>query len=187
MIKDLQKQTSSPIYPGKTGLSLHENKKEMKTETEVQSGLARYCSQAERCVDDVRKKLNATELPEDAKNRIIVRLIEEKFIDEQRFCRSFVNDRLKFNRWGRIKIGYELKKKRIKPETVAEAMDGIDDEEYLALLNDLLESKKRSAKGCSERDLFRKLYGFASSRGFESHLIAETLKELFVNGEDREA
>ncbi|MDR0393596.1 MAG: RecX family transcriptional regulator [Tannerella sp.] len=153
----------------------------MKTETEIRSGLARYCSQAERCIDDVRKKLNATELPEDAKNRIIDRLIEEKFIDEQRFCRSFVNDKLKFNRWGRIKIGYELKKKHIKPETVADAMDGIDEEEYLALLNDLLKSKKRSTKGRSTQDLFRKLYGFASLRGFESPLIIKILKELFGN------
>ena len=99
----------------------------MKTEAEVLSNLARYCSQAERCTDDVRKKIKASGFTEDIINRIINRLIQEKFIDEQRFCRSFVNDKLKFNHWGRIKIAYELKKRNIKPEIYSEALDSIDE------------------------------------------------------------
>jgi regulatory protein len=151
----------------------------MKTEMEIFSDMAGYCSLAERCIDDVRRKLNATDLTENVKNRIINRLIQEKFIDEQRFCRSFINDKLKFNHWGRIKIGYELKRRHIKPEIYAEAMITIDENEYLSILSHLLKSKKRSIKGHSDQDMFRKLYSFASSRGFESPLTIEILKNLF--------
>jgi regulatory protein len=150
----------------------------MHTETEQLSALARYCSQAERCVDDVRKKLNTVELSEDAKNRMIDRLIQEKFIDEKRFCRAFVNDKLKFNHWGRLKITYELKRRRIEPETYADAIDAIDENEYLSVLHHQLKSKKRSVKGCSDQELFRRLYRFAASRGFESSLILKILKDL---------
>ncbi|MDR0744107.1 MAG: RecX family transcriptional regulator [Tannerella sp.] len=153
----------------------------MKTETEVLSDLAKYCSQAERCIYDVRKKLNATNLTEDAKNRVINRLIQEKFIDEQRFCRGFINDKLKFNHWGCIKIIYELKRRQIKPEIYADVMDTIDEDEYLSVLSHILKSKKRSIKGYSDQDIFRKLYSFASSRGFETPLIMKALKDLFSN------
>ncbi len=150
----------------------------MKTETETLSNLAKYCSQAERCVDDVRKKIHAAGLAGDAADRIINRLRQEKFIDEQRFCRSFVNDKLKFNHWGRIKIGYELKRRNMDPDTYSDAIDAIDESIYLSVLYHLLKSKKQSVKGRSAQDTFQKLYRFASSRGFESALIIKTLKDI---------
>jgi regulatory protein len=158
----------------------------MKTESEILPGLAKYCSLTERCTDDIRKKIKTAGLTESAADRIIKWLIQEKFIDEQRFCRSFINDKLKFNHWGRIKIGYELKKRNIKPETYSDAMDAIDENEYISILNDLLKSKKRSVKGHSTQDIFQKLYRFASSRGFESPYIIKALKDLFGNIEHEE-
>ncbi len=159
----------------------------MKTEAETLSNLARYCSQAERCVDDVRKKIKAAGLAEDSTNRIISRLIQEKFIDEQRFCRSFVNDKLKFNHWGRIKIGYELKRRNIDPETYSDAIEAINESEYTSVLHHLLKSKKQSVKGRSTQDTFQKLYRFASSRGFESALIIKTLKDILNHHMEHEA
>jgi regulatory protein len=167
----------------------------MKTEVELSVDLAKYCSQAERCIDDVRKKIKIAGLMENAKmrtedeayqaegaeSRIINRLIKEKFIDERRFCRSFVNDKLKFNHWGRIKIVYELKKRSIKPETYSDAIDSIDENEYMSILTGLLKGKKHSVKGRSAQDNFQKLYRFASSRGFEHPLIIKTLKDLLSN------
>ncbi|MDR1222139.1 MAG: RecX family transcriptional regulator [Tannerella sp.] len=158
----------------------------MKTEGETLSNLAKYCSQAERCIDDVRKKIKTAGLAEDTANSIINRLIQEKFIDEQRFCHSFVNDKLKFNHWGRIKIGYELKRRNIKPETYSDAMDAMDESEYMSVLCNLLKSKKRSVKGHSAQDTFQKLYRFASSRGFESPLIIKALKDVLNNMEYEE-
>ncbi|MDR1382162.1 MAG: RecX family transcriptional regulator [Tannerella sp.] len=156
----------------------------MKTESEMLAALAGYCSQAERCVDDVRKKIKAAGLTDDAENRIVNRLIGEKFIDERRFCRSFVSDKLKFNRWGRIKTGYELRMRNIDPEIYSEAIDAIDEDEYLSVLNDLLKSKKRLVKGRSAQDVFQKLYRFALSRGFEAPLVIKCLKDLSGGGMD---
>jgi len=115
--------------------------------SEILSILARYCSQAERCVFDVRKKLQSEDLSEEEKQRIIDRLLQEKFIDEKRFSRSFVHDKFKLNGWGRIKIGYELKIRNIKPDDYYEAIESIDEDEYLTVLTDLLTKKKRTVKG----------------------------------------
>lgn len=153
----------------------------MKNESEMLNALAKYCSQAERCIYDVRRKIKTENLPEDAEKRIIDRLILEKFIDEKRFSRSFVNDKFKFNHWGRIKIIYELKKRNIKPEVYYDAIDNIDEDEYISVLADLLKNKKRTTKGRSPQDVFQKLYRFASSRGFETTLIINTLKNMFKN------
>ena len=143
--------------------------------------LAKYCSQAERCLYDVRKKMKAEKLSEESEKRIINRLVQEKFIDEKRFCRSFVNDKFKFNHWGRTKICYELKNRNISPDVYYEALDSIDDEEYASVLSDLLKSKKRTVSGRSPQDVFQKLCRFAYSRGFEMPLIINTLKSMFKN------
>lgn len=153
----------------------------MKSESEMLGALAKYCSLAERCIYDVRKKIKAADLPEDAEKRIIDRLVQEKFIDEKRFVRSFVNDKFRFNHWGRIKISYELSRKNIKSEIYADAIDAIDEEEYISVLTDLLKSKKRTTKGRSPQDVFQKLCRFAASRGFETPLIINTVKGLLKN------
>ncbi|MDR1723178.1 MAG: RecX family transcriptional regulator [Tannerella sp.] len=150
----------------------------MKTESEVLNSLARYCSQAERCVFDLHRKIREAELPEDAETRIIERLVEEKFVDDARYARSFVNDKYRFNHWGRIKIVYELKIRNISPELYTEAINLINEDEYMAILEELLRSKKRAVKGRDGRDIFAKLLRFASSRGYEPSLIISTLKKI---------
>jgi len=159
----------------------------MKTESEVLNSLARYCSQAERCVFDLRRKIREAELPEDAETRIIERLVEEKFVDDARYARSFVNDKYRFNHWGRIKIVYELKIRNISPELYTEAINLINEDEYMAILEELLRSKKRAVKGRDGRDIFAKLLRFASSRGYEPSLIISTLKKILKDIDYEEA
>ena len=137
------------------------------TEPEMLHRAAAYCSAAERCIQDVQKKIDAAGLPPDASERIIARLLKERFIDESRYTRFFVNDKLRFNKWGRVKIGYELYKKNIPSPIREESLAAIDEGEYCSILLDLLKSKKKSTKGKDERDLFNKLLRFASGRGFE--------------------
>ena len=153
----------------------------MKSEAEMLNTLAKYCSQAERCLYDVRKKIKAEGLSEEAEKRITDYLISDRFIDEKRFCRSFVNDKFKFNHWGRIKICYELKSRNIPQHTYSEAIDTINEDEYIAILADMLKSKKRTVKGRSPQDIFQKLCRFAASRGFETPLIIDTLKSILKN------
>ncbi len=149
----------------------------MKTEAEILQRMARYCSQAERCVQDVRKKIRQAELSRDAENRILAYLNKENFINEERFCRSFVNDKFKFNGWGRIKICHELEKRGIREKSYSNAINSIDEENYVSVLSEMIEKKIRTLKGESRQEDFNKLYRFAVSKGFETPMIINILKE----------
>jgi regulatory protein len=157
----------------------------MKQEDEIFNSLASYCSQAERCVQDVEKKMTNTDLTEEEKQKVIERLKQENFIDERRFCRSFVADKFRFNKWGRVKICYELKQKNIRHELYDEALEVIDEKEYLSILEKLLTGRIHSTKGLPN-EIFRKVYRFASSKGFESNLIVDTLKRIIKGADDIE-
>lgn len=154
-------------------------------ESEMLHRAAAYCSAAERCIQDVEKKISEAGLSCEESERIIARLLKEKFIDENRFARSFVNDRLRFNKWGRIKIGYELQKKNIPTSIRSEALDEIDEQEYRDILLSILKGKKKITKGKDERDLYVKLLRFAAGRGFESREATRCLQQLF-KGNDYE-
>lgn len=150
-----------------------------RSEAEVLNRMAAYCSSAERCASDIRKKIDDAGLSEDAAARIIERLKSERFIDESRFARFFVNDKLRFNKWGRIKISYELYRKGIASNIIDEAIASIDENMYRSILEDLLKSKKRSTKGKDNKEIFNKLMRFAAGRGFEGGITIGCLKEIF--------
>jgi len=152
----------------------------MKTEDEMLKKMADYCTRTERCISDVRKKIRYSELPPEAEERIISRLVHEKFIDEERFAKSFVNDMLRFNHWGRVKIAYELKFRNIRPQIYGKALEAIDENEYQTILSTLLNSKLRTTKG-RPNEVFQKLMRFASTKGFETSLIIKTLKGMLKN------
>lgn len=155
------------------------------SEQEVLHRAAAYCSGTERCIQDVLKKIETAGLTHEENERIIARLLKEKFIDEDRFARSFVNDKLRFNKWGRIKIDYELKLKNIPAFIRAEAMQNMDRDLYAEILLNVLSDKKRQIKAKDKRDEYFKLLRFAASRGFDSQEANACIKLLF-NGDEYE-
>jgi len=156
------------------------------SEAEMLHRMAAYCSTAERCVQDVEKKIKASGLSADAAHRIIEMLRKEKFLDESRFSRSFVNDKLQFNKWGRIKIGYELKRKNIPETYISEAIDAIEEDKYTSILIILLKEKKKTIRGKDKHEIFYKLMRFAAGRGFEGNITTKCLKQLDINDTDYE-
>ena len=120
-----------------------------------------------------------------SKRRIVSRLLQERFIDESRFARYFVNDKLRFNKWGRVKINYEMQRKGIPSSIRSEALEGIDVQEYRSILLSLLKSKKKATRGKDDREVYAKLLRFAAGRGFETRETSRCLKQLF-NGNDYE-
>lgn len=156
------------------------------TEAEMLHRAAAYCSAAERCILDVRKKVRAAGLTTEEEERIIARLVKERFIDEARFARYFVNDKLRFNKWGRIKIGYELQRKDIPADIRTEALSGIDETEYADILRSLLKAKKKTVRGKDNREIYTKLLRFAAGRGFESREAVRCLNELFQTNDYEE-
>ncbi len=148
------------------------------SETEALHKAAAYCSRTERCIDDIKKKLTLWNIEFPVQNKIIQRLLIKKFIDEQRFCRFFVNDKSKFNKWGYNKIKFELKKKNIPDELIESALDNINPKENKERLIQLLKNKKKSVKGKSDYEIQQKLIRFAIGKGFQIDEIIETVKFL---------
>ena len=110
------------------------------TAGEALNKAAAYCTLCERCISEVSTKLTAWGVPHGEQEKIIARLTNEKFIDEARYCRAFVNDKVKFNRWGRIKITAALREKKLPQEYIKEAIEDIDEEVYQQALKETIDT-----------------------------------------------
>lgn len=128
---------------------------------------AAYCTLCERCTSEVSNKLTAWGITPAGQQNIIERLQSEGFIDEERYCRAFVNDKLRFNHWGRIKIIAALRDKRLPAEHINAAIELIDEEEYMSVLRDVIAAKQKELKGNDDYAARQKIVRFAASRGFE--------------------
>ena len=148
------------------------------SESEALHKSAAYCSLADRCIDDVRKKLTRWEIGLPIQNRIIQQLIQEHFLDEERFCRSFVNDKTKFNKWGINKIKFELRKRNIPDNLIQSTLNTINPEENRERLLQLLTVKKQSVKGKNDFEIRQKLMRFAAGRGFTVDDILQVIEKV---------
>ena len=147
--------------------------------------LAALCSQGEQCEFDMRTKLRNWNIGESDADKIIDRLIDEKYIDETRYANAYCRDKFRFSGWGRIKIGYSLKQKRIDRNVISAALDAIDQDEYITMLRNILKSKMRLLEAREPIKAKASLIRFAASRGFESDLIFSILPEI-INADDDE-
>lgn len=146
------------------------------------SKAAALCSASERCSGDIRKKLLEWELSADQADEVIRTLEREKFIDDERFAGFFVRDKFRFNKWGKQKIRFELKKRGMKNDIIVQALDGIDAAEYKQTLVDLMKSRLRSEKKADPRLRKAALLRFAASRGFEADLCY-SVADMLMGGD----
>ena len=147
--------------------------------TDVNVGMAKaenYCAYQERSQQEVRNKLYDWGLWTDAVENIISRLIEENFLNEERFALAYTKGKFNQKGWGKIKIKQGLKLKNVSPVLIKKALLKIDASDYMGTLTRLLEKK---AAITPEKDPYKrkyKLQQYALSRGFETDLAAEVLK-----------
>ena len=111
------------------------------------------------------------------------RLVSERYVDDERYARAFVKDKVRYNKWGRRKVEQALWQKHIDEDIRQRVLDEVDDEEYLSVLRPLLKQKRKSTKANSDYELNQKLVRFAISRGFTYDIIRQCLD---VNEEDFE-
>jgi regulatory protein len=149
-------------------------KKEM-TEQEAYLQLAALCAQAEHCQQEMRDKMKRWEIDETVQNRIIARLVKERYIDDERYARAFVKDKIRYNKWGRRKVQQALWQKRIDDDIQHRVLDEIDEKEYLDVLRPLLKQKRKSTQADSDYELNQKLVRFALGRGFTFDIIRQCL------------
>ncbi len=137
------------------------------TDIEAWNRASAYCSVAEHCRSEVADKLQKWGISKSVASGILDRLEKENYINEERFCRAFVNDKYRFSKWGKIKISQALQQKNIPDAIYRPSFDMIDQDEYLNLLRNLLSTKMKNIRAESEYEKNGKLIRFALSRGFE--------------------
>lgn len=140
--------------------------------------LENYCAYQERCHKEIEQKLYDLKMIPEAKEHIILHLMQHNFLNEERFAKSFVRGKFSIKKWGRIKITNELKFKNISAYNIKTAMKEIDEEVYYNNLYTIAEKKRNLIKEPNAFKKRNKLATFLISKGYESNLVFEVVKSL---------
>ena len=140
--------------------------------------LERYCSYQERCKKDVINKMIKLEVNSDMHDSLLEHLVKENMLNESRFALSFSNGKFRYKHWGKVKIYSALSQKGINKVDVESALSQIDTEEYLEVLEHLMENKYNEIGGISEDKNKKRLLNYLLQKGYESHLIWELFKKF---------
>ena len=146
---------------------------------QVLDKMAKYCAYQERCVKDVSDKLKTFEILEKERIVILSYLIDNRFVDNERFTKAFVRGKINQSGWGLNKIRFHLMQKGIEKELIDEALQAFDEEIYRQRLVEVLKTKAKTVKAANDFEKKRKLAAYAMQKGFEAPLVWEVLKETF--------
>jgi regulatory protein len=147
---------------------------------EIIDRISSYCAYQERCIFDVQQKLNEWKVLPDKIIPIIKYLEDNNFIDQARFARMFTRGKFLHNKWGRIKIHYELRIRSIPENLIREAFAEISEEDYKKTIRELILKKKPEIKGGKNLNIRQKIINFVTGKGFEFDLTSEVLKEFKI-------
>lgn len=145
---------------------------------EIYDKIEYYCSYQDRCHKEVEQKLNSFFLIPEAKEKIIIHLIENKYIDEERFAKSFVRGKHNYKSWGKNRIIQELKFREISKRNIDIALKEIPNDVYLDNFHTLAEKNWNSIKEQKGPKKNKKFVDFLLRKGYESTLIYDKLQEL---------
>ncbi len=150
------------------------------TPAEAKSKIAKYCAYQERCHQEVRDKLYAYGLIPDDVELIIYELIQQDFLNEERFAISFVRGKFTYKKWGKNKIKTELKRRKISDYCIKKGLTHIDGEKYEEVLVSLLEKKITSLKSIKGYQKNYKAAQFVIGKGYEPDLVWSIIKSNFA-------
>jgi len=140
--------------------------------------LRHYCAYQERAHSEVKEKLAGYGIYYEDAEEIISSLIQDNYLNEERFARQFAGGKFRMKQWGKRKIIYHLKQKGVSEYCIKKAFQEIDGEEYYTTLENLAEKKWKSLPGKNKRLKEKKTFEFLAGRGFETDLILEVLKQV---------
>lgn len=138
-----------------------------------------YCAYQERCHSEVKEKLYGFRLHKPDVEKIIGSLIEDDFLNEERYAIQFTGGHFRMKKWGKVKIKYALRQKKVSEYCIKKALNTIDEDEYTETLTALIAQKLKTLK--AQKNMFirkRKLQDFLTQKGFESDLIFAALRTL---------
>ncbi|MCT4615335.1 MAG: RecX family transcriptional regulator [Marinifilaceae bacterium] len=145
------------------------------------SKAAEICSKSEKCSNDIIKKLNSWGLEKDYHEKVIDYLIDNNFIDHERYTNAFCNDKFKYNKWGKQKIKFQLKSKFIESQYIDKALAKIDQTEYYNMAKELIQYKLNNIKYDDKYQAKNKLLSFGASRGFEADILFNIIDDLLAD------
>lgn len=150
-------------------------KKSLTKEQALQK-LKHYCAYQERCHSEVKEKLYQLGVWKKDHDEIIAALIEENYLNEERFAIAYAGGKFRVKQWGRVKIKYELKQKQVSDYSIKKAMKQIDEDEYVSVLNKLAKEKYAALK--NEQYLVRKkkTMDYLLAKGFEADLVRKAVE-----------
>lgn len=154
------------------------NSKPSFTVDEIKKKLEYYCVYQDRCHKDVEDKLKDFFLIPEAKEEIIIHLIQENYLNEERFAKSFVRGKHNIKKWGRNRIVKELEFKQISAYNIKKGLQEIEESAYYSNLLNLAEKKNGLLKESNLYQRKQKLKNFLYQKGYEYNLIAKAVEEI---------
>lgn len=148
------------------------------TPDQVLDKMAKYCAYQERCVKEVRDKLKTFDIAEEDKTKILDYLLDNRFVNDERYAKAFVRGKVNQSGWGINKIRFHLIQKGINKDIIDEAVVQTDEEAYRQRLIEILKTKAKTVKADSDFEKKRKLAAYAMQKGFEGPLVWEVVKEF---------
>ena len=140
--------------------------------------LKSYCAIQERCSNDIVTKMKSWRITNKNQNKILEILIQEDFINDKRYSKSFCRGKFRIKKWGKIKIVNELKRKNINSTTIISSLNEISDMDYSKELDTQFNKKKQSITTLNYYEKKKKIANYLIGKGYESNLVWEKLREL---------
>ena len=149
------------------------------TADQILDKMAKYCAYQERSVKEVTDKLKTFEISEKDREEIINYLIDNRFVNDERFAHAFVRGKINQSGWGVNKIRFHLIQKGVSKEIIDEALQSFDEEAYRQRLVEVLKAKAKTVKAANDFERNRKLAAYAIQKGFEAPLVWEVIRKGF--------
>lgn len=145
---------------------------------EAQKVLENYCAYQERCHKDVVDKLKKMRMIPEVIDIIVVHLITNNYLNEERFAKAFARGKFRIKKWGKNRIVRELKFRNVSKYSIDSALNEIDLEDYYNTLQELAEKRITQVKEKNGYKKKKKVADYLLYRGWESHLVYEKINEL---------
>lgn len=146
--------------------------------TEATKKMEHYCAYQERCHQEVVEKLKGMNMIPEAIDKIVGHLIQENYLNEERFAKSYARGKFNIKKWGRNRIVRELQLRQISAFNIKSALKEINDGDYLDTLEELAQKRLDQIKETNIQKKKKKLADYLLYRGWESHLVFEKVNDL---------
>ena len=148
------------------------------SKTQALRKLENFCAYQDRSYREVAEKLKTFDLNQTDEKEILDALIEEKFLDENRYVNSFVRGKLNLKKWGKVKIEMRLRREGIPETLIRKALGDINKDEYTLILKQLIEKKMKGISSKNKQELKYKAATYAIQKGYETELVWKVVNDL---------